>query len=170
MHLALVKCEDNLQGLLRSCEASVKKTAVLHINGIVASSTWIYVTHCRSKVGTFAPSTQQITTKNFNNMSSGKILFGLLAGIATGATLGILFAPEKGVETRRKISQKGEDFADELTSRFNSFVEQITERFESIQDEASRVVENGKSALEHTSAEANKMAHSAMQQVKKPNM
>lgn len=105
-----------------------------------------------------------------NTMNSGKILLGLLAGIAAGATLGILFAPEKGVETRRKISQKGEDFADELTSRFNSFVEQITERFESIQDEASRVVENGKSALEHTSAEANKMAHSAMQQVKKPNL
>jgi len=63
MHLAPVKCEDNFQGLLRSSEASVNKTAVLDINGIVTSSTWTYVTHYRNKAGTFVPSTQQITTK-----------------------------------------------------------------------------------------------------------
>lgn len=36
-------------------------------------------------------------------MSSGKIILGTLAGIAIGTTLGILFAPEKGCVTRKKI-------------------------------------------------------------------
>jgi hypothetical protein len=41
----------------------MKKADVLPINGIVASSSWIYVTHYRNKAGTFVPSIQQITTK-----------------------------------------------------------------------------------------------------------
>jgi len=100
-------------------------------------------------------------------MSSGKILLGLLAGIATGATLGILFAPEKGETTRKNISKKGEDFAAELTNRFNSFVEQMTERFESVQDEAGRLVEQGKSKWDEVGAEAEKMANNTLSQAKK---
>ena len=37
-------------------------------------------------------------------MNSGKLVLGLLAGLAAGAVLGILFAPEKGTETRLKIA------------------------------------------------------------------
>ena len=40
-------------------------------------------------------------------MNSGsKVLLGVLAGAATGAILGVLFAPERGEETRRKISRR----------------------------------------------------------------
>ena len=40
-------------------------------------------------------------------MGNGKILLGVLAGAAAGATLGILFAPKKGSVTRKKIIKKG---------------------------------------------------------------
>ena len=39
-------------------------------------------------------------------MKTGKVLLGLLAGIATGALMGILFAPEKGEVTRKRIFGK----------------------------------------------------------------
>ncbi|MEJ7683756.1 MAG: YtxH domain-containing protein [Segetibacter sp.] len=43
-------------------------------------------------------------------MNSGsKVLLGVLAGAATGAILGVLFAPDKGMETRRKISDSSRD-------------------------------------------------------------
>lgn len=77
-------------------------------------------------------------------MSSGKVLLGILAGIAAGATLGILFAPDKGSSTRRKISQKGDDYADELKEKFNEFIGGITNKFETLIEKASRVAENGK--------------------------
>ena len=47
-------------------------------------------------------------------MSTGKVVLGTLAGVATGGILGILFAPEKGSVTRKKISRKGEDLWGDL--------------------------------------------------------
>jgi gas vesicle protein len=63
-------------------------------------------------------------------MSSGKVILGVLAGLATGAFLGILLAPEKGADTRKKMSQKGEDFVDVLKDKFNEFLESVSEKFQ----------------------------------------
>jgi len=63
-------------------------------------------------------------------MSSGKVLLGILAGAAAGAMLGILFAPEKGVTTRKKILSKGEDYADELKENFSEFVDNVSEKYD----------------------------------------
>lgn len=77
-------------------------------------------------------------------MSSGKVLLGVLDGVAAGALLGILFAPEKGSETRKKITQKGEDFADALKDKFDDFLDSITEKFEKVKEEVSDFAEQGK--------------------------
>lgn len=77
-------------------------------------------------------------------MSSGKVLLGVLAGVAVGATLGILFAPDKGSSTRKKISKKGHDYAGELGEKFNDFIESISRKYELMKDEATLLVENGK--------------------------
>jgi len=87
-------------------------------------------------------------------MSSGKVLLGVLAGVAVGATLGILFAPDKGTNTRRKISRKGDEYADELEQKFNEFVEGLTAKFEDMRDEATRIAENGEHKVDKLVAEA----------------
>lgn len=48
---------------------------------------------------------------------SSKVLVGLLAGLAAGAALGLLFAPEKGTETRDKLGQSLKDFGDTIKDR-----------------------------------------------------
>lgn len=59
-----------------------------------------------------------ITTKlNFMN-TNGKILAAVAAGIAAGAILSILFAPDKGSETRRKISGQGKKITDDIKDKF----------------------------------------------------
>lgn len=81
-------------------------------------------------------------------MSAGKVLLGLLAGVAAGATLGILFAPEKGAVTRKRIAKKGDDYVEELESKFNDLVEGINSEYKSVKDKASRMMQDGKAKVE----------------------
>jgi gas vesicle protein len=50
--------------------------------------------------------------------NTGKILLGVAAGAAAGAILGVLFAPDKGSETRDRIKQKGKEFSDGVREKF----------------------------------------------------
>jgi len=50
--------------------------------------------------------------------TTAKMLTALAAGAATGAILGILFAPDKGKETRKKITDQGKKVADEVKYNF----------------------------------------------------
>ena len=70
-------------------------------------------------------------------MSTGKVLLGVLAGIVVGAALGILFAPEKGSATRKRISEKSDEYADDLVEKFNEFIESINEKFERVVKETA---------------------------------
>jgi gas vesicle protein len=77
-------------------------------------------------------------------MNTGKVLLGVLAGVAVGATLGILFAPEKGSSTRKKISKKGSDYAEELEDNFNEFIDGISTKYGNVKEETSRMAEHAK--------------------------
>ena len=65
-------------------------------------------------------------------MDSGKVFLGLLAGLAAGAVLGILFAPEKGSVTRKKISEKGDEYAENLKEKFSELVDNLSKKIEEI--------------------------------------
>jgi gas vesicle protein len=86
-------------------------------------------------------------------MNNEKVVLGFLAGLATGAVLGILFAPEKGSTTRRKIVQKSDEYTDELSEKFNQFVDDVSEKFETARKEAARMIDNGKPKAEDVEAE-----------------
>jgi gas vesicle protein len=88
-------------------------------------------------------------------MGSGKVLVGVLAGVAVGATLGILFAPDKGSNTRRKISSKGNAYAQDLEEKFNEFIEGITKQFEAAKNEAVEAMENAQEEEDTTETPKN---------------
>ncbi len=48
---------------------------------------------------------------------SGNVLLALLTGAAIGAGIGILYAPDKGVETRHKIKQRVDETSHDLAER-----------------------------------------------------
>lgn len=75
-------------------------------------------------------------------MSTGKVIIGVIAGAVIGTAIGILFAPDKGSTTRKKILRKSDKYIDELEEKFNEFIDRITTEFEIIQEEAIKMEEN----------------------------
>ena len=81
-------------------------------------------------------------------MNSGKVVLGMLAGLATGAVLGILFAPEKGSITRRKIARKGIDSVDDVKDKLDELLSNLTDKFEEVKEDAMELIEKGKMKME----------------------
>lgn len=75
-------------------------------------------------------------------MSTGKVALGVLAGVATGAILGILFAPDKGSETRKKIKSKGKDSIDGLKTKYNDVIDNLSARLEAVKKNGQAHVED----------------------------
>ncbi len=74
-------------------------------------------------------------------MSSGKVVLGLLAGLATGAIAGILFAPAKGTVTRRKITKQGKNYEKKLEKKFSKNMDMANKKFDKLKSEVSEFVE-----------------------------
>lgn len=87
-------------------------------------------------------------------MANTKALLGFLAGAAAGALAGILLAPDKGSETRKKISRKTGDLSDALKDSFSEFVEGIKETYSGVKAEAEDVEEKGRIKLNSLKNEA----------------
>lgn len=81
-------------------------------------------------------------------MSTGKVVLGVIAGAATGALLGILFAPAQGSVTRRSIYRKGERKMDALRDKFSDMVESITDKFEKVKVDVTDLIHDAELTAE----------------------
>ena len=52
-----------------------------------------------------------------HNSTTGKVMLGLLIGTALGASLGILFAPDNGSQTREKLADGARDVASDMKKK-----------------------------------------------------
>jgi gas vesicle protein len=77
--------------------------------------------------------------------SDSKVLLGVLAGVATGAILGVLFAPDRGDETRRKLAQGSQDLGDNLKTKFGDLKENVADKYQTAKQSAADLIEQGKS-------------------------
>lgn len=79
-------------------------------------------------------------------MRTDKLILGIVGAAAAGYALGVLFAPEKGSETRKKIVDKGNDLKNSLKNTVNSLITSAQEDFsnltENAKDELSQDIQN----------------------------
>ena len=85
-------------------------------------------------------------------MKTDKVVLGILGGVAAGALLGILFAPEKGDKTRRRIMDKSNDYADELKDKLDTLLGTMTNKYEKIWKEGESLISQGKSRYSRCAA------------------
>lgn len=78
-------------------------------------------------------------------MESNKVVLGVLAGVAVGALAGILFAPVKGVKTRKRIVSQARSYTDELQSKIEDMVDDVSEQYDTLLHD----VQNANANMDH---------------------
>ena len=77
-------------------------------------------------------------------MKTSKVVIGLIGGLAAGAVLGILFAPDKGCNTRKKIAEKGNDLKDNAKDSFNDLLSTIENKYKDLTSKATDAIDDFK--------------------------
>jgi len=80
-------------------------------------------------------------------MNNKKTVLGLIALAAAGALAGVLFAPDKGSKTRKKIKGKAEDFSGSLRNSFDEFMYELKKAYRSGSSEAGELSEIAKAKI-----------------------
>jgi len=62
-----------------------------------------------------------------SDKTTAKVIGALLAGAAIGVAIGLLLAPEKGSDTRKKIKEGAGDLADKIKDLIDSVASKTSE-------------------------------------------
>lgn len=92
---------------------------------------------------------------------NSKILVALLAGLAAGAVLGVLFAPEKGSETRDKLSDSLKNLGDSIRERAAEEIENLTEFKEKVVENIRSKIRSAEDDYTHAKVSVSNVADDA---------
>lgn len=80
-------------------------------------------------------------------MKNSQTLLGILGGLAVGAILGVLFAPDAGSNTRKKIIKKSADATNDFKEHLNNIVNSASGKFNSLVNTGEELAEKGTDGL-----------------------
>jgi gas vesicle protein len=67
-------------------------------------------------------------------------LRSFINGLSIGVVLGIFFAPDKGEETRRKISRKAAAVGDNIKDTYEDVADNVSGEIEQVKNEANKIL------------------------------
>jgi gas vesicle protein len=68
---------------------------------------------------------------------------GFLIGAVVGGVLGVLFAPNKGSETRRQIANSKDNFTNSVKDQYGNMVNMVNDEIDMVKNKANELMENG---------------------------
>lgn len=80
-------------------------------------------------------------------MKTRNTILGLIAGVAVGAAIGVLLAPDKGETTRKKIASKSKETKDKLKEGFDEFLNTVSDKYTSLKEDGKDLLNREKEEL-----------------------
>ena len=86
--------------------------------------------------------------------NSGSVLASLLAGAAVGVVLGLIFAPEEGKKTRKKLRIVAEDWSEQAREQYGKTAEMLKDQYHKTADKVKEQYHKYKEQASHSIADA----------------
>ena len=87
------------------------------------------------------------------NNNTTKIIGALLLGAAIGVAVGILLAPDKGSETRKKIADDASDLANDAEEEIKEVIDALKKKVSEMESTLSKGLDAAKKMVEEKSNE-----------------
>lgn len=87
-------------------------------------------------------------------MKSGKLLLGLVSGAVAGAVVGLLYAPKKGSDTRKSITQKSDDYIKGANKSIHDLSDSLNHKVEALKSKTKATFADNKSEEKINQAKA----------------
>ena len=97
-------------------------------------------------------------------MRTSRTILGILGAAAAGVAIGMLFAPDKGTNTRKKLAKKGKNYGSELKDKFGNIIDTASKKSEQLISEGKSKYETSK---DDVLAEAKDKYNAAKNEIKR---
>jgi gas vesicle protein len=101
--------------------------------------------------------------------TTGNTLLAVLAGVAIGAGLGILYAPDKGSKTRGKLKDGFDDAKNDLQNKFDTVSLQLTDKLTTAKFDLEETYEDLVSNMSHKTEEVISFLEEKLAELKRQN-
>ena len=101
--------------------------------------------------------------------NAGSTLVAILAGVVVGAGVGILFAPDKGSKTRKKVKEGFDEAKNELNHKFDKVSSQLSQKLNTAKFDLEDTYQDLVSNMSHKTEEVISFLESKLADLKVQN-